>query len=145
MCIRDSVSVAQRAQFAPDLVLTPDKEAPFLAFRIGVGCRIEAPRGVCHLAQDVVAGLPCHAGEVRAAGDLKRLGVGDDEQCVVVQHLFEMRYQPPCVGRVAMKATAKLIVETTSGHLFQREGRHVQRFGVCLSLVMAQKQARRDV
>src|SRR5205814_5581696 len=47
------------------------------------------------------------------------------EQRVVVQHLLEVRYEPPRVDRVAVEAAADEVVHTACGHRVERASRHL--------------------
>src|SRR3989475_2775880 len=56
----------------------------------------------------------------RVAGELPRVNVVRQEACVVVQHLLEVRHDPPRIRRVSMEASADLIVDAALRH--RREG-----------------------
>ena len=52
--------------------------------------------------------------------------INANEQCVVVQHLFEVWNDPSIIDAVSGKSSADLVVHPTSSHRLQRRGRHVQ-------------------
>ena len=121
---------------------SPSSDLPSGRLGVGVGRRIEAAVGRGHLAQHVVQRLARDAGEVGAPRHLVRLGVGDDQQRVVVEHLLEVRHQPARVGGVAVEAAAELIVHAAGRHLLQRQRRHQQRHVVAVRAVFARSSRR---
>src|SRR5207244_1511264 len=52
---------------------------------------------------------------------LVRLGVERQQLRVVVEHLLEVRHQPPLVHRVPVEPAAQLVVHTAARHPLQRE------------------------
>ncbi len=48
------------------------------------------------------------------------------EQRVVVEHLFEVRYEPVRIGAVAREATAELVVDAAVGHGIKGPRHHRQ-------------------
>ena len=76
----------------------PAVEDAFPAFAVGVFRRIESAVGIGHVAEDVAQDVPCRVGMSGFAAGLIRLDINTGEQGVVVQHLFEVGYQPFFVG-----------------------------------------------
>ena len=66
-------------------------------------------------------------GKLLVARDLVGFQVGDGELRLVVEHFFKMRDVPACIGRVAVEAPAKMIVDAPGGHVTQRGEVHFQR------------------
>jgi hypothetical protein len=52
--------------------------------------------------------------------------VGRHEQRVVVEHLLEVRHEPPLVDRVAVEAAADEVVHAAGGHRVEGLRRHVR-------------------
>src|SRR6266568_449497 len=96
-----------------DFGARPDVEFPLLAFRIGVERGAEGAVRGGHLARQPFDGL---SRAVTEQGSL-RAGECEAQQLqqlrVVIEHLFEMRHEPALVDRIAGKAAAEMIVDST--------------------------------
>jgi hypothetical protein len=68
-----------------------------------------------------------------------------DEQCVVVEHLLEVRDEPPRVDRVAMEAAADEVVEAAGGHPVERAPHHAERLGAAAAQEQLQRGRRREL
>ena len=60
-----------------------------------------------------LAGDPARQG---ITGTARPVRVGPQQQCVVVEHLLEVRYHPRVVDAVAGEATGELVVDAAAGH-----------------------------
>ena len=110
-----------------DLGLVPQVVPALHALAVRVLRRVEAPVRMAQVAQQVPQDLPDHRPVDRIAVDLVRGQIGHGEQRVVVQHLLEVRHQPPLVGRVAREAASQVVVHAAAGHPAQRVLDHVPR------------------
>src|SRR5437667_11773629 len=77
-----------------------------------------------HVAGDVIENVARNGFELRIAGDLKRIEIGDGELRLIVEHFLEMRHVPVTIDRVAVKTTAEMIVHPAGGHFAQGENIH---------------------
>jgi hypothetical protein len=88
---------------------------------IGVERGIESAFRRAHLAHEPLHRVPHDALEEGLPGYEPRVGVERQQQCVVVEHLLEMRDAPVLVHAVAAEAASDLVVDAALGHLHQRE------------------------
>ena len=95
------------AQHRFNFVRRPNVKFPFLAFAVGVLGAEESALGPRHVAQHIIERLARHPRVVGVPGGLKRLDVRRCQQRVVVQHLLEVRHEPPGIHRVACKPPAR--------------------------------------
>src|SRR5258708_21793737 len=51
-----------------------------------------------------------------------------------------MRHQPPGIGRITMEPAAKLIVDSTFGHLLTSLADNLDRFGITCAIEAAQQE-----
>ena len=75
---------------------------------------------------------------------LPRVDVGTAEQCLVVEHLLEVRHQPSLVHAVPREPASDLVVHPPARHGVQREGDHRAQCGVAGVDVAAQQQVERE-
>src|SRR5262249_28668709 len=61
---------------------------------------------------------------------LSTLEVCEREESIVIEHLLEVRDAPLRVGRVAMEASANVVVDAAGAHVLERGYRHSLRFCV---------------
>ena len=93
--------------------LLPDEERARDALAVGVLTRVEAATLVLHLAQHVIERLARDAGMILVTAAKPLLEIARHQQCVVVQHLLEVRHEPLTIGAVAVEAAAQLVVHAT--------------------------------
>ena len=108
------------------LLRYPQIEAALLAFGIRVEARVEAAFGRCHLPQDERQRRFGHASERQVMGQLPGIEVGARQQRVVVEHLFEMRYEPTLVDAVPVEPAAQLVIHAAGRHRAQCLQCHLQ-------------------
>ncbi len=77
------------------------------------------------------------------AGELPGVQIGAGQQCVVVEHLLEVRHQPAFVDRVAGEAAAEVVVDPTCGHRIERRDRGAQRGVGAGAVVLSQQVVQR--
>ena len=118
----------------------PDEEFPLHPFGVGIGCGIEPALGRRHFLQNIVEGFTGHATVVLISGHLKRFDIDARQQGVVVQHLLEMRHQPPFVGRIAREAAPDLIVDPAGRHGIQRGTDHRERMRILCAVITMEQQ-----
>ena len=108
-------------------LLGPREREPLDAVRVGVLRRGEAAVGQPQLANHVVERLLDDRAIPRLPRDDERVQVRGDEQGVVVEHLLEVRHEPPLVDRVAVEATADEVVHPAGSHPVERLRHHRHR------------------
>ena len=77
---------------------------------------------------------------LRFAGHLVGLEIGRNQKGVVIEHLFEVRNQPPGVRRITVKASSQLVVHPTRCHLLERELRHLECIIIVVGVMEAKQQ-----
>jgi len=119
-----------RIQKIAHLVGRPNVErsllhVPLFVFTVGVLSRVESPVRRLQVTKNVrehLTGRPCVPGRT---GSLVGLRVGHDVHGLIVEHLLEVREQPPFVGGVAVEAVPYLVVNPPEAHPIKRLGRHL--------------------
>ncbi len=89
----------------------------------------KGPLGVTQIAKNVVQGVAGQPAITFVSRGLPCLKIVACDLCLIVEHFLEMGDEPAFVDRVAMKASADVIVNATTRHALQRLRRHVDRFG----------------
>src|SRR5437762_8379813 len=77
-----------------DLCWRPHKELPFFTLSISILRRVETPFGRGHLAYNIIQRLFDNATIECVPRHKVAMQIDAAEQCVIVQHLLEVRYQP---------------------------------------------------
>ena len=95
--------------------------------RVGVLGGVATSVGVGEVSQHVLDGLGQDLQEAVLAGDLPGPQVGPTQQGVVVEHLLEVRDQPPLVDRVSREPAADVVVDPARGHRVQGGDDGVER------------------
>ena len=103
----------------------PYVEASLDAVGVRVERAVEASLRASHLAQCPFQCVVAHLQQGRVSRQLKAVQVGACQQCVVVEHLLEVRHRPGLIDRVAVKAAADLVVDAAAGHAAQGVQRHL--------------------
>ena len=114
-----------------DFLRRPGKKPALLALAlrigtVGVGGGIERAAGRGHVSFDVLQNLAGRACKILPAGRLIPLEVDDREQRVVVEHFFKVWHEPFRIGRVAMKAPARMIIHAARRHFLKRRFGHLE-------------------
>ena len=122
-----------------EFVEGPDVELALFAFAVGVLGRVEPAVRMAQVTQDVVDGLLDHPPVPLLAGHLPGVEVGTTQRRLVVEHLLEVRYQPPGIDRVAVEAPSELVVHTAGGHGVERAQGDLARRSVAGADVVAQE------
>ncbi len=130
----------RRRQLCADGSLVPEVEGALGAFGVGVLTTIEPAFGVLQLSQQVIGGLNGDAGKEGATALAAGTAGGEHQQRLVVEHLFEMRHQPPAVDRVAVDAEADLVVDASETDGAQGFKSHVPGLVVAETAGQAQQQ-----
>ena len=99
----------------------PDVEFALLALGIGVERCAEGALPGRHLARQPCDGLVCPGAKELVVRALVRDPQQLEQECVVVEHLLEMRDQPAVVDRIAREAAAEVIVDTALAHPGERQ------------------------
>ena len=104
----------------------PDVIAAFDTGGIGIEAGIEGAVRRAQFGEHPVGGAMGYLSEQQLARGGGGLGVGAEQQGVVVEHLLEMRNGPVPIDAVTVEATAQLVEQAALGHARQRQRRHVQ-------------------
>ena len=104
----------------------PRVREPLDAVGVRVLRRGEAAARQPQLAHHVVERLLRDLPIPLLARDLPRVEVRRDEQCVVVEHLLEVRHEPLRVDGVAVEAAADEVVHPARRHPIEREAHRVE-------------------
>jgi hypothetical protein len=140
--------VGRAAGDPANLIRAPDVKRP-LAFEIRmrridhairVLGRVERAAGVRHISQNVIERAPSDVRILTVTRKLERFHVRGRELRLVVQHLLEVRYEPPIVYRVTVKSAAELIVHAAARHLAEGEQHHIARLVVLRAHVVSQQE-----
>ncbi len=123
-----------------DLGRSPGERQPFDAFGVGILACGERTVGGAQLAEHVVERPGRDRAIPRVTGECPRVRVRARELRIVVEHLLEVRDEPLGVGRVAVEATAQLVMETAVGHRVERATSDRERPGVAGRDVAAQEE-----
>ena len=115
------------AEHGVELRRRPEIETALLALAIGVEAGVERALRRRHLAQHEGQRFLGDTSKRRVMGQLPGVEIRPRQQGVVVEHLLEVRYQPPLVDAVAVEASAKLVVDAAGRHRAQRLQGHLQR------------------
>src|SRR5205085_3211670 len=115
----------------------------FVTFRIRILRRIKTAGGISHLTQDVIENAFDSLSRERRLAYLKIVKIKPREQGIVVKHLFEMRDEPFGVGRVAMKTTAELIVNSALRHFLTCVTNNLECITIASTNVCAQQEFQR--
>ena len=113
-----------------DFVGRPDVVLAFFALGVRVPGRVESAVRRQHVAQHPVRGAVGRLPEQRLARRLGRQRIRGQQGAVVVEHLFEVRYLPVAVDRVAAETAADVIEDAAMGHARQGQRGHEQRIDV---------------
>ena len=105
----------------------PHVVATFVPFGIGVEGGVESPIRRGHLARQPTEGVVRHATCFGIARGLPEMRAEPHEQCIVVQHLLEVRHQPLRIHGVAREPAADLIVDAAARHALESVRRHLER------------------
>jgi len=146
--IRNSIAFTEERGLALgedrfDLGLCPDIEGALPALAVGVLGGVERAATVGQVTQHVVEDPARHRCVSLAARRLERLNVDMAQQCLIVQHLLEVRHPPLPIGRVAVEAAAKVVVDASGGHGVQRRGDHAHGLLVTRAVRVAQQKRER--
>ena len=120
----------------------PGERQPLDAVRVRVLGGGKAALREGELPEDVVECLLGDPAVALLAGDDPRMEVRRGEQRVVVEHLLEVRHQPPAVDRVAVEAAAEEVVHAAGGHGVEGLRDHRKRL-VVAAKVLAQEELQR--
>ena len=123
-----------------DLTWGPDERQSLLPIRVGVLPRGEPALGQGQLAVHVPQRRARHVGVLRVVRRHGRVRVRAGQQCVVVEHLLEVRHEPVTVDGVAMEAPADLVADAAVGHAVEREARHVLPVAAASAIVTAEQE-----
>ncbi len=111
---------------------------------VRVARRVERTLRRSHIALHVAESFAGDPRKVFTAGYLEPFEVVDRQERVVVEHLLEVRNQPPRVGRVAVESAADLVVHAAGRHFLHRQRGHLQKLLVARAAVMAKEKANRQ-
>ena len=106
--------------------------------------RVKSASRRLQIPLQVVQNLPGHSGKFRIPRGLVPLQIADREQCVVIEHFLEVRYQPPLVSCIAVKTASHLVVDATCSHAVQGKLSHAEELPVAGRPVAAQQQPYRQ-
>ena len=123
----------------------PGVEAPLLALAVGIEGAEEGAARRAKLAQQEAGGLERHRPGARVGRARRGLGVGPQEQRVVVEHLLEVRHAPDRIDAVAGEAAAELVVDAAGGHRLERSDGHRAQLLVALSQQEAERPVGREL
>ena len=124
--VRDDCGIVG-SQDVNQMLGSPHKELALDTLTVGILGRVEATLGRGHLPDNIVDD-PLGCAAILAVGrHLVGVRIETGEQCVVVQHLLEVRHKPECVRRVPVESSAYLIVDSAGRHLVESELHHLQR------------------
>jgi len=118
------------AEHGGDLLRIPQVKGPLLALAVGVLGAVESAFGGGQIAQDIRDDLARRLGVELVAPGLIGISQRHDEECLIVEHFFEMGHQPDPVGGVTVQAEPNLVVNPTQAHRGQRAIDHIQGGGV---------------
>ncbi len=114
------------AQDRLDFLRRPHEEPAFLALAVRVLGRVETAAGLHHLADHVRSRFRNDLAEQGISGGLEGLGIGPQEQRVVVEHLLEVGDQPFRVDGIAVESAAQVVVDAAVAHFRQGMDGHVE-------------------
>ena len=117
----------------------PHEVASLLALAVRVLRRVEAAALGAHLARHVGEDLAHRLRVTRLPRREMRVEVSRCEKRVVVEHLLEVRDEPPLVGGVAVKAPPDLVVDATGAHRVERLRHPSERALVAYRVMSAQE------
>ena len=100
----------------------------------------ETAARLLHLTKHKIENVARGVGIEAVVRDLVGLGVNDGKLRLVVEHLLEMRDEPRCTCRVAVKTATKLIVDAAALHRTQRVQGHVERVALTGASVIAKQE-----
>ena len=118
----------------------PGEELSLDAFAVRIRGGVEPAPGRRQVAPDVGERLADDARELVSSRHLVGFQVDECQERIVVEHLLEVRHAPADVGRVAVEATAHVIVDAAPGHRFQRLHHHAERRGIARAAVVAEQE-----
>ena len=123
----------------------PGVRQPLDAVGVGVLRGGEAAPVDAHLAQQVVDCLLHDRPVALVASDDPGVEVRRGEKRVVVEHLLEVRDEPPGVHRVAVEAAADDVVEAAGRHPVERAPHHPERLGPAAPQQQLDRRRRREL
>ncbi len=106
---------------------------------VGVLGRKEAAVAVRHLAKDVVQRVFGDVQEAILGKRLRAFHVREDQLCLVVQHLLEVRHAPGRIDRVPVESAADMVAHAAERHRQQRRPHHPRGIRVAGPCVLAQE------
>ena len=144
---RDAEVVGRHGKFfrreqCLQLGFRPAVELPLLALAVRVLGRIEPALGMRHVAPHVTQHIAHDLGMTGVTADEVGVEVELHELGVVVEHLLEVRHQPPGIDRVTREAAAQLIVDAARRHLVAGVQHHPHRLLIVMPRAVAQQEAR---
>src|SRR5258706_9876885 len=104
----------------------PKIKGSFLSFTVGVFRREKSSARVTHISKKIGKGISNHIGKKRIFCYLKTLRVNRDKLSVVIKHFLEVGNNPFFIGGVTRKPSTQLVIQSSFGHLSQRQGHHVK-------------------
>ena len=113
--------------------LGPAVEFPFLTFAVGILGRIKPAVRVGHVVGHIAQNVPGNVGMPGLAGNQERLEVEDGQLGVVVEHLLEVRHEPPFIDAVSGETTAQVISDASGGHVVTGRENRLNRLGIAES------------
>ncbi len=114
---------------------------PFHPLAVRILGGVKATIGIRHFPLDVLGGFPCHLTVDLLPCHGKRLGVGHQEQRIVIEHFFKMGHQEIIVCRVPGKPAANMVKQPAPVHLYQCPFRHFKGAPVPVHpIILHQKQ-----
>ena len=128
------------AEHLLDFVIPPDVEGALHLVRtslvrvlrrdaVGVFGREEPATRSRQVTPNVVERIERDLCVETIAGHLGRLGIGQDELGLVVQHLLEVRHPPIGIDRISMEAASEVVAHSPQCHCPQGDEHHVARAG----------------
>ena len=100
--------------------LRPGVREALDALGVGILRRREAALGQPELAEHVLERLLRNLAVALVAGHQPAVQVRGSEQCVVIQHLLEVRDEPFAVDRIPVEAASEQVVHPAQAHRIER-------------------------
>ncbi len=112
-------------QYGSQFAVFPQVELSFPAFAVRVLCREEQAILRDHVSQNILQYL---LGRFFIEGVFRSqegLGIDDCQECLVVEHLLEVRNEPLCVSGIPVEPKAHLVVDSPHAHGIESFRRHI--------------------
>jgi hypothetical protein len=104
------------SEYRFDLLGAPHVEGAFLSLRVRIAGGMERARRRTHVGEQVAEHLLGHRPEVGRSGEPVGVDVEPGQERVVVEHLLEVRHEPPGIHRIPVEAAGQLVPHPAGRH-----------------------------